>query len=477
MAGENAQVLPNNPVIDKWALFDRIGYDVTHPEVRRFHDSKARVKVAVAPRRGSKSYAASHDVMDECLLPNRRIWVVGPSYNLAEKEFRYIHQKLVLERNKHGLPKPKTCLTNPRSGQLMIVWPWGTILEGKSADRPDGLLGDAINRIIYSEAAQLPRAIRERYTHPTVITTKGTEIIPTTPDQSGEWVNELFELGAQPEYPEIASFHWDVTANPTYDLEELERARKFYGEDSPVFQEQYLGMFVYYAGRVYNHFYESTHVIEPFDIPRRWSVVRAIDFGHRDPFVTLWGAVGPEGELYIYNEYYNTKGGVMREHARHIEAQSRNRNIVQSVGDPAARQSIDDLRYEGVSVMEANNDRAAGRLRVLEYMISSESGVPPYPIRDMPASKAKNKWPRIYIFNTCKNLIRELKYFRWKEHRAIEGDRERTEGDDHACDALRYLVMTRPSPTNFENRVPRNSFEGYMSLMKTQRAERAYIGV
>lgn len=470
------QVERNHPKLDKFAIFDLIGYDYHHPEVERFHRSDARIKVATAPRRGSKSYAASHDVIDTCLLPDTRTWIVGPSYALAEKEFRYIHEALVLNRNKLGLPKPKVCMTNPRSGQLYIRWPWGAVLEGKTADRPESLLGEAVDRIIYSEAAQLPRQIRERYTQPTTITRKGQEIIPTTPDARGVWVRELVEFGENPDYPNIESFQWDITANPTYDREELENARKMYGEDSPVFQEQYLGQWVFYAGRVYPAFQPHVHVIPPFDIPLSWNVVRGIDFGHRDPFVTLWAAVGPNMEIYIYKEYYERKGKNIREHARRILQQSRNRKITLTTADPAGKQQIEDLCYEGVPAMAGNNDRHAGRMRVEEYIRPNSDGVPPFPIQNLPASKAKTKWPRIYVFNTCPELIRELQYYRWKEGKQIEGDVERTEGEDHACDCLRYLLMTRPSPVKIMSKVPRGSFDGAMAQIKKSRMKSAYIG-
>ena len=111
---------PVVPVIDKWKLFDLLGYKVHHGAVRNFHNSTARVKVCSAPRRSTKSYSAAKDALATVLMPNTRTWIVGPSYGLAEKEFRYIHEDLVLRRKEIGLPKPTICLTNARSGQLYI---------------------------------------------------------------------------------------------------------------------------------------------------------------------------------------------------------------------------------------------------------------------------------------------------------------------------------------------------------------------
>lgn len=472
---EVVTVAPVVPEIDKWKLFDLLGYKVHHPEVRRFHNSRARIKVCSAPRRSTKSYSAAKDCLSTILKPESRTWIVGPTYTLAEKEFRYIHEDLVIKRNILGLPRPKIAQNNARAGNLYMKFPWGAVVEGKSADNPESLLGEAVDLVLYSEGSQLPRHIRERYVQPTIITKKGTEIVPTTPDMGGEWVHELIEKSQQGDYG-IDSFHWDVTANPLYDREEFERAKKFYGEDSPVFREQYLGEWVFYGGRVYGTFNENDHVIEPFDIPKDWPWVWAIDFGHRDPFVCLGAAVGPDAELYLAVEYYCREGKSIREHASAIKALLNGKRNTLIVGDPAAKQSIEDLCGEGVPVIAANNDRAAGRMRVLEYLMVTEDGVPPYPVKDLPARFSKRRWPRAYVFNTCKEFRREVRYYRWKEGAQREGDRERTEGEDHAMDATRYLFMTRPSPFRTQPRSNPNSFNGWLSRMRKNHYNSHFIG-
>ena len=463
--------------LDMWGLFDKIGYKVYSKTVEDFHnDRSARVKVATAPRRTTKSYSASHDVIPYLFVPNARVWVVGPSYTLAEKEFRYIHQALVVNRKELGLPKPKTCSTNPRSGNLYIEWPWGAILEGKTADRPDSLLGEAVDAVIYSEAAQLKRGIRERYVKPTLVTRKGIELIPTTPDAGGEWVHEEFLKGDDDRFPEVKAYHWGIEANPTYDMEEFEEAKKRYGEDSPVFREQYLGEWVFYAGAVYPNFNPDTHVIEPFDIPPSWPRIRAIDFGHRDPFVCLWAAVGPQQELYFYREYYNREGPPIKEHAGNIIHMSRRERIGLTVGDPSGAQAIEDLNYFGLPCVAANNDRLAGRLRVAEYMMLDDDAPVPFPLKGTKAEEEITKRPRMYFFNHMKETIREIQYFRWKERNLREGEKEVTEGEDHACDTMRYLCMTRPAPHRPQKRTVAGSFKSWMQRNRSYNQRGSNIG-
>lgn len=50
----------------------------------------------------------------------------------------------------------------------------------------------------------------------------------------------------------------------------------------------------------------------------------------------------------------------------------------------------------------------------------------------------ENGKPKIYIFDVCRNLIRELKAYRYGS------DDSPVKRDDHALDELRYYLMTKP---------------------------------
>ena len=82
----------------------------------------------------------------------------------------------------------------------------------------------------------------------------------------------------------------------------------------------------------------------------------------------------------------------------------------------------------------------------------------------------------MYFFNTLKETLREMKFYRWREGRPVEGDREKTEGDDHAMDAMRYICMERPSPFMASRSVIPGTFD-YFRQLNTQRRIRngAYL--
>jgi len=85
-------------------------------------------------------------------------------------------------------------------------------------------------------------------------------------------------------------------------LPEAEKAAKLYG-DWWTFSGQVFDSFraKHYPDEPDN----ALHVIPEFEIPTWWPRVCAIDWGYKAATVAYWGAISPEGRVYVYREYYN----------------------------------------------------------------------------------------------------------------------------------------------------------------------------
>lgn len=183
----------------------------------------------------------------------------------------------------------------------------------------------------------------------------------------------------------------------------------------------------------------GSHVIEPFDIPPEWPRYRSFDFGYARPFSVGWWAVGPDGEVYRYREWYGAKGpneGIMmdaREIARGIrqaEAAHEAGLTVRGVADPSiwdvsrGESIAEQMEREGVYFQRADNARISGKLQLhgrLRFDGRGRAG--------------------LYVFGHCRDFIRTVPALAYDPARVEDVD---TRGEDHIYDETRYFLMERP---------------------------------
>ena len=186
-------------------------------------------------------------------------------------------------------------------------------------------------------------------------------------------------------------------------------------------------------GAAFTEFMPHLHVITPFEIPVHWERVKGIDYGYASESACIWGAVDPsDGTLIVYRELYQ-KGLLGTELADLItNMELQDPFSVQGVLDTACWSRTgttgptigETLVRAGHKLRRADKNRIQGKIQIHEYLKVMQSGR-----------------PRIQIFNTCPNLIRELQSIPLDKRNPEDVD---THAPDHAYDALRYLIMSRP---------------------------------
>ena len=254
-----------------------------------------------------------------------------------------------------------------------------------------------------------------------------------TPLKGLTWVYDEIELNARAD-PEVWCEHMEWNDNPYLDPREVAHMQSLLSDEQQ--QSRRFGHFFTGEGLVYPEFDPSRHVIEPFDVPAEWQAAISIDPGLTNPTSCHFYAVDFDGVIYVVGEHYE-RGRDVDYHAEKIFAladklgwrrdfSGRLRALIDSAASQrtlASERSVAELFAErGISVnTRVNKDLYSGIQRV--------------------KSLFQQNPPRIYIFKTCVNLIRELKGYWWGDD-----DRPR-KADDHALDELRYFVMTRPQPS------------------------------
>ena len=186
-------------------------------------------------------------------------------------------------------------------------------------------------------------------------------------------------------------------------------------------------------GAAFTEFDPNIHVVIPFDIPIGWERLKGIDYGYASESACIWGAVDPtDGTLIIYRELYrkNLTGVDLAQVITNMEV--RDPFSVQGVLDTAAWARTgttgptvgETLQRAGHKLRRADKNRIQGKIQIHEYLRVQQSGR-----------------PRLQILNTCPNLIRELTGIPLDKSNPEDVD---THAPDHAYDALRYLIMSRP---------------------------------
>ena len=186
-------------------------------------------------------------------------------------------------------------------------------------------------------------------------------------------------------------------------------------------------------GAAFTEFDRHLHVVEPFEIPLHWERVKGLDYGYASESACVWAAVDPsDGTLIVYRELYR-KGLLATELAEMLtNMELSDPTSVRGVLDTACWSRTgttgptvaETLIQAGHKLRPADKNRVAGKIQIHEHLKVQSSGR-----------------PRMQILNTCPNLIRELQSIPLDKNNPEDVD---THASDHAYDALRYLIMSRP---------------------------------
>ena len=181
------------------------------------------------------------------------------------------------------------------------------------------------------------------------------------------------------------------------------------------------------------------HVSDPFEIPRNWHRFRTCDWGYSSAACCLWIAIDFDNNLWVYRELY-TKRVTADVFARKVLDAEQGEYIRYGMLDSSTWARRGDV---GPSIAEtmiregckwrpsdrSPKSRVNGKLELHKRLSIDE----------------KSGEPKLKIFNNCRNLLRTLPLLPTDKHNPEDVD---THAEDHAYDALRYGVMSRPLHPN-----------------------------
>lgn len=200
-------------------------------------------------------------------------------------------------------------------------------------------------------------------------------------------------------------------------------------------------------GMAFDNFRPDLYVYDDWPISDNWTRIRGIDDGYAKPYCCLWGAIDPVTKrVVVYREDYGEgyENGVQAERINDMTPGSERISI--SYADPAmwhmshhvennARAGKDIYADHGIYLTKGDNDRKGGLSKIREVMRPKADGL-----------------PGLIILSQCKNLIWQFENLPMS---AIKPEDVDTNFEDHAYDALRYMLTSitgSEKPKNGERR-------------------------
>lgn len=185
-----------------------------------------------------------------------------------------------------------------------------------------------------------------------------------------------------------------------------------------------------------------THVIEPFEVPDDWHIVRSFDFGFRKPFSCDWWAIDYEGRAYLILQLYGCtdipNDGLkwppdrIFSEIHRIESEHRwlRGKFIDGVADPSIWDAsrgeaiIESADRHLVYFSKGDNKRIPGWMQCHYRFSFDEEGK-----------------PMVYFFNTCSHAVRTIPLLQFSD---VNPEDLNTDNEDHFADSFRYFCMSRP---------------------------------
>jgi hypothetical protein len=223
-------------------------------------------------------------------------------------------------------------------------------------------------------------------------------------------------------------------------------------------------------GQFFTEWSRDVHVA-PVTVERHWTRLGGYDYGYTAPACFLLGAFDGDGNAYIYREWYDTKHTPPQQ-AKKIKGLLARTKVdaiycdpsiwnQTGAGPPIAQQLIDG----GLAgLRRASNKRIDGWVRMREFLrVDKNLGR-----------------SRLIVDPSCVHLIRTLPMLVHDRKNPEDLD---TRGEDHAVDALRYLLMSRPhrrsaprqAPTDPEERLAWEIAQNHKKKRRTD--DRQFAGM
>lgn len=243
----------------------------------------------------------------------------------------------------------------------------------------------------------------------------------TNPDSPYHWLktNYLDRAGEL----SLRRWHFSLEDNPNLDPAYVGALKKEY---VGLWYKRFIsGLWVQAEGAVYDMWDDAIHAVD--EVPSQFTrYYVGVDYGTSNPTVFL--LMGQhEDKIYVIDEYYwdSAEQGRQKtdaEYSYDLREFIKGRYPQAIVIDPSAASFITQLRWDGVRMIRHANNSVLDGIRTVAAFLPQK---------------------RLFVYRErCSNLLREFTAYVWDPQAQKRGEDRPLKQNDHALDALRYVVHT-----------------------------------
>lgn len=397
---------------------------IFHPAQSQIAKDKHRFRVVNCGRRFGKTLLSVYEMV--ALASGRKhgsVAYIAPTYqqarDIAWNELKRVCQPIteqlnesrleILIKNKHG------------ESSKIALRGWESV---------ETLRGQAFDFIVLDEVSSYRNfwVNWQEVLRPTLTDRYGQCLFISTP----KGFNHFYDLyGLEAKDTDYKSFHFTTYDNPYIPKDEIEKAKQELTEDR--FAQEYLADFRKTEGLVYKEFSRERHVFRgdyTGVMKGQVKLFGGIDFGFTNPSAVYTIRKDKDNRYFITDEFYK-RGYTDAQIADYVL----NLRWNEAYPDPESASGCEELRRRGVNVRE-----------VIKNKDSIRNGIN--------AVRELFKANRLFIHESCQNLIWELETYSYPDRKPDHNEEENPiKENDHACDAIRYALSTEPTTVQTYNMV------------------------
>lgn len=391
-------------------------------------ESHAKWNIAHGPVRSGKTIGSTFRFMqavDQC--PDSQLWMIGHTASTIYDNVI----RLILEPKPNNLPDPLSifrpfCTWMKGERKLLFKDKVISTTGAKDAGAIGAIQGKTFSKVLCDEITLYPVELIDLID--TRLSNSYSQGFATcNPSYPKHKIKQWIDKGLDGD-KNYYSLQFMLEDNPY--LEEEYKLRIKNSLSGVFFKRNYLGLWCLAEGAIFDFFDRAIYVREnPPRAAEYW--IAGIDDGSSNNFACVLIGIntGKEDQSkpvrwiekeFVWDIRQKGRALTMSEKREHLQEFLEPYYVRGLYIDPSAAALKAELRQNGMTVVDANNDVVNGIAFVVSEM---QQG-------------------KIFVLKNCKSVIAEIESYVWDPKATEKGEDKPLKKDDHCLDALRYAVYT-----------------------------------